>query len=226
MGAPRQSTHVLRAGAISGIAAWVAFLALIPCAHAGAFYYEVGGGIAHWDDAGAMYNGGSPSSGQYAVDADLFAAFGNEGPIEFQGGFLTRYTLGSDGSNSFTLLTLYPELRVQVNYFFLGGGVTPLLLREGGPGGSSSWEGPPSRLAYDAEFGALWPVVPIFSLGIATSAEWARTSAGSGPAPALTATVLMRFYFGFFGHGDSSSESHSSAEARGWRYPFGEWMGK
>jgi hypothetical protein len=194
-------------------------------AQASSFYWDVAGGVAEMKDIGSFY--GPPTDAAttlgYNFNSSLFVNFSNGAPVEVQLGILQNFAsgTGSTTGTAFSLLTIYPALRIQVTRLYFTVGYTPFVWQSGAPGSSGS-----GTLGYGratgstsliGEAGLLCPITPEFSLGVAANAQFVDSPDGKGPGPVISASVLMRFHFGY----SSSATSHGSNEFAGWRYPFG-----
>lgn len=193
-------------------------------ANAGSLYSEVIGGASIYQSPGTFFGDGTPGSQGFAAGGGIYGTLFELTPgIEGQGGLGARLTSTSDGATHYQLISFTPMFRLQVLNSFVGVGLTPLLWRRtGGIIGIDGISSPDSRLSVTAEFGVLWPVVPIFSLGLSGTAEWVKTADGLGPAPAYTGTVLMRFHLMFL-RGGSGGSAESIGSLKGWRYPLGNF---
>jgi hypothetical protein len=206
----------------------LAIWALIPDpAIAGSFYFDIGGGVSKMQSIGPFY--GSPAldtstSLGYNVNSALFWNLSSGAPIEIQLGLVQQLdsATGSTTVNSYSLLALYPALRIQITRLYFTAGYTPLVWSNNAAAGSTasatSYGRAAGATAILGEAGILWPITPEFSLGAATDLQFVKSVDGSGPTPAMSASILMRFHFGYYG---GSGVDHNSNEWKGFRYPLG-----
>lgn len=192
-------------------------------AHAVTFYIESQTGLSQFRNASSFFGTPvtSPTDLGFSFGMAFMASFGNgDSPMELQLGVLPKYSTGSDTSGSYTVLSLYPLLRLQLSRLYLAGGATPWIYHQSSAtgGGFDQFPYTTSSLAYYGEAGFLFPLVPTFSIGFSSSATWINGPSGENSGPLLDFTFLMRFYAGSIG---GSSSGHTSNEFRGWRYPFG-----
>lgn len=196
-------------------------------AHAGSFYCDIGGGVAKMQSIGPFYGPPADTSTSlgYNVNSALFINFADGGPIELQLGLVQELVsgTGSTTGNSYSLLTLYPALRIQITRLYFTGGYTPFIWQNNAAAGTTASATSFGRAAGATgilgEAGILWPITPEFSLGAAGNLQFIKSDAGSGPNPAMAAAVLMRFHFGYYDKG--SGDGTNSNEWKGFRYPFG-----
>jgi hypothetical protein len=194
---------------------------------AGSFYFDLGGGVSKMQSIGSFYGPQTDSSTSlgYNVNSALFINFSNGGPIELQLGLVQELVsgTGSTTGNSYSLLTLYPALRIQITRLYFTGGYTPFIWQNNAAAGTTASATSFGRAAGATgilgEAGILWPITPEFSLGAAGNLQFIKSDAGSGPNPAMAAAVLMRFHFGYYDKG--SGDGTNSNEWKGFRYPFG-----
>jgi hypothetical protein len=208
-----------RGARLALLAAVLATLIASPGAFAGGnFYLETGLGASQIISGSSLFMGHDPTRLGIGLNSSLMASFEAGNPvINLQTGVQLRFSSATGDTGACGLLELMPVARLQVSRAFVGVGLTPLVWRRVGDApGLDSYLPPPEPFAIMAEAGVLWPVVPIFSLGVLGSAEWIRSHDVVSPSPDLQVTVLLRFYFGFW-----RTPATASNEFRGWRYPFG-----
>ncbi len=195
---------------------WIG-LGLSGFAHASYFYTEAAPTLSEFRGGSPFFGSGldSPTSIGLGYSFGFFFSLDNA-PIQLQIGVVNRMDNSSDQGNSLTLLTVYPELRLQITRLFVGAGVTNVVFsRDETISGIDNLGRSASSLAYLVEAGVLFPITPKFSFGGSGTLEYVKTGGNLSPSPAVSANILLRFYFGF-SHGGGSSN-----EFKGWRYPFG-----
>jgi hypothetical protein len=183
-------------------------------------YAEGSGAVSQFHNNATFFGPGSdnPSGLGYGINLGGFVSFsGGDAATDFQLGFQEKMSLGSSSSVSYSILTLYPAVRVQVSRVYIAGGVSPFVYR-----GTSLSDFKPvsSALAYYGEAGFLFPVTPRFSFGLGATAEWVSVNGAPSPSPVLQGLALMRIYWGV-GQTGGSGSGPTSNEFHGWRYPFG-----
>lgn len=186
---------------------------------AGELYFETGFGLGQIGSASSLYTG-IPNSPSFGLAGNLTFAkniSSNSAFIQIHLGLKTRYVSSSDDSYSYSLIGAYPLLRIEVSRFYFGGGISPFVLQNNPGEGSSSFIRSPSAVAYMAEAGLVWRVVPFFYLALEVGGQFVKNAAGTlGPKPSLEGTFQMRFLTT-----PSGSAGSGSRKFDGWRYPFG-----
>lgn len=201
----------------------LAFAAAPWPAKATSFYVESGMGVSQFRAASGLFTDseGVATDMGLAFGLGIFFATGDgRNPIEFQIGLQPRLSSSSDANGSYSLLSAYPIVRLQISRLYLGGGYAPYVYkRSAATAGFDAFTPVTGGRNLMAEIGALFPVTPDFSLALSGVMNLMRSDAGLSPKT-LDYLFSMRFYFGHSGASGGGSEK-SSNEFKGWRYPFG-----
>lgn len=190
-------------------------------ARAGGTYVETSAGAVKLvqGDSFFGYGGNAPGLG---VTFPVTMAFNLISSHSAQGlhlGLQHRFSTASvkatatNGAASYNMQTTYLILRLATRGFFIGGGYTPFVLKNG----FNRARGSTSTLA---EAGIGFPVTPELDIIAHGSAEWVSTGTIRSPFPAFSASVGLRFFVGRLMQGQSAADRDWSGYS-GWRYPFG-----
>ena len=101
-------------------------------AHALTLYAEGAGAVAQFHNNVPFFGPGTdnPSGYGFGLDLGLFVSLtGGAAATEVQLGFQGKSSLGSQGGLSYSILSTYPELRIQFSRIYIGGGAAPWVFR-------------------------------------------------------------------------------------------------
>lgn len=197
----------------------------------GIFYFESGVGASSVRSGATFFESSSPLDLGLGMALNTVMAMNIAAPsssMQLHLGAQARVSFNSSEQGSYSMLSLYPILRIETPLFFVGAGVSPLVWRRVGDSlGISNYNFSESTLSTLLEAGTVLPMTPEVAVVLSGAAQLGRVTEAEGakpirsPHPALEGTVALRFFFGGRRTTGSSSGERNWEDYPGWRYPFG-----
>jgi hypothetical protein len=183
-------------------------------------YFEIGMGTSQFYSSTDFFDGVVSSKTSFSIFVNFMFAenFSDAGSfLQFHFGLKNTYLAGFDVTTIGVMNVIYPIIRLEMPRFYLGFGVSPFVMKRSGLSVIGlDFTRDPSDLAFLAEVGFVWRIVPFFYIGFETGLQTVKTTNGFSPMPAASASIQLRFMLGDGDAGGSSARPYD-----GWRYPFG-----